>query len=196
MSKRDIELFHRTAFARMAEAGERACNAPDAEASLSGITEVLFEILGDRNAHERPGALKEGERQFFVSGIFLVLPNESGHLLVAENGFPPEQHRLRIPIVIAHPGWVYRNRVPLILANTDEHAGFAQILKTARMGSALYGPMLWQGQMVGQLVMAAQARNTFSEIDLEVLVAYTQLATAAFVASEGVGWLQDLASSL
>ena len=148
---------------------------------------------GDRQAHHRAGALKPGEQQFFVTGVFLVTPTADSHLLVAERGFPPEQHRLRIPIDTGHPGLVYRRQRPLILANTDEHTDFKQILRTARMGSAMFAPMCWRGQMAGQLIMAAQARHTFEPADLDdVLMAFASLAAALYAAHNGAAWLQSL----
>lgn len=33
-----------------------------------------------------------------------------------ENGFSPEQHRLRLPIDTGHPGAVYRSRQPFLIA--------------------------------------------------------------------------------
>ena len=78
-----------------------------------------------------------------------MTPDRQHHLLVAEHGFPPEQHRLRIPLDLGHPGWVVQRQRPLVLANTDEAQDFRQILKTARMGSVLFGPMFWRGQMLG-----------------------------------------------
>ncbi len=99
---------------------------------------------------------------------------------------------MAIPIALGHPGWVYDNQVPLILANTDQHPDFEQILETARMGSALYGPMIWRGRMIGQLVTAAQARDTFEEADLEILVLAARAATAVYVALDGPAFLNAL----
>jgi signal transduction protein with GAF and PtsI domain len=112
---------------------------------------------------------------------------------VAEHGFPPEQHRLRIPVDLGHPGWVAEHRRPLILANTDDDPDFRQILETARMGSALYGPMLWRGRMLGQLVTASQARNTYAAADLEILVCSAHVAAAVFVAHGGPAFLGSIA---
>lgn len=189
---RDLDAFRAAALARLETAGTAAAAETAVEPALSHVTRACHELLGDRDAHTRPGALKEGERQFFVAGVFLAAPAAERHVLVAEHGFPPEQHRLQIPIDIAHPGHVYRTRAKLILENTDEHDGFRQILKTARMGSALYAPMIWQGAFVGQLVTAAQARNTFSAPDLAVIVAYAQLATALWAALDGPALLEAL----
>ncbi len=185
MLDRDLDDLRCRAMQQLAELGELACHATDAESALRLITRATFDLLGDRQAHHRPGALKPGEQQFFVSGIFLVSPAADTHLLIAEHGFPPEQHRLRIPINTGHPGWVYQHQRPLILANTDEHADFKQILKTSRMGSALYGPMMWRGRMIGQLISAAQARNTFEQADLDILVAFAQFASTLYVAHDG-----------
>lgn len=195
MRDRDHHALRQLALERLGDVGRQASEAQDVEAALRVATHTTFDLLGDRQAHLRPGALKAGERQFFVSGIFLVTPEVDGHLLVAQHGFPPEQHRLRIPIDTGHPGWVYQHQQPLLLANTDAHADFKQILQTARMGSAIYGPMLWRGRMVGQLLTAAQARHTFEPVDLEILVAFAQLASALYQAHDGEAFLRDMSSA-
>jgi hypothetical protein len=81
---------------------------------------------------------------------------------------------------------------PLVLANTDEASDFRQILQTARMGSALLGPMFWQGQMLGQLITAAQARNTYGPIDLDLLMCFAHMAAAVYMAHGGPEWLGTL----
>ena len=67
---------------------------------------------------------------------------------------------------------------PLVLVNTDEAQDFRQILKTLRMGSTLYGPMFWRGQMLGEVITAAQARNTYGPIDLDLLKCFAHVAAA------------------
>lgn len=161
-------------------------NARSPEAALAAVTTALTQVNGDRHAHEVPGALKDGEVQYFIAGCFLLSPDRTEHVLVAENGFPPEQHRLRIPHDLGHPGWVLQNRSELLLANTDKHADFKQILKTSRMGSAIYAPMFWQGEFLGQMINAAQARNTMSQTDLATLRRFTAMATLAYVALGGL----------
>ena len=185
MSHRDVDELRQQAIERLGDIGRSGCQAPSVEAALNEVTQAAFEGLGDREAHLHAGALKKGEQQFFVSGIFLVTPQADAHLLIAEHGFPPEQHRLRIPIGLGHPGWVYHHQQPLLLANTDEHADFQQILQTSRMGSAIYAPMFWHGRMIGQLITAAQARHTFAQADLDILVAFAHLASALYVAHGG-----------
>ncbi len=192
MTCRDLDRFRAQALAALRQAGETATLTAPVEAALSDITKTAYDLLGDREAHLQPGALKEGETQFFVCGIFLLRPGDAGHILVAEHGFPAEQHRLTVAIDMGHPGHVWRTKGPLILANTDEHTDFKQILKTARMGSALYAPMFWRGEMLGQIICAAQARNTFQDIDLDVLCAFAGLAGLAFVAGDGKAWCNAL----
>jgi GAF domain-containing protein len=193
MTARDSDRFRSDALARLAAAGEAAARAAEVEVALSILAGAAMELLGDAAAHLRPGALKVGEQQFRIAGVFLVLPDATGHILVAEHGFPAEQHRLRIPIDVGHPGRVYLDQKPLILANTDDHTDFKQILKTARMGSALYAPIFDGDEMVGQLITAAQARDTFSAIDLEVLRSFAALASLAYVARDGAGFLEGVA---
>ncbi len=182
---RDASRFYRLVLARLSELGQLALESPDAESALACCTRAALETLGDEHAHLRPGALKPGERQFRVSGVFLVKPDASGHVLVAEHGFPPEQHRLEIPIDLGHPGWVYQHRVPLILPDTDDAPSFRQILKTARMGSALYAPLVCEGHFVGQMVTAAQARGTFGNADLDAMVAFATLASLVYGMRDG-----------
>jgi putative methionine-R-sulfoxide reductase with GAF domain len=169
----------------VARAAQAAANGEDAEAALREIVHAALRITGDRTAHQRPGALKPGERHFHVAGVFMVSPDETCHLLLAEWGFPAEQHRLYYPLDTGHPGWVWKHEQALILENTDQHGDFKQILQTARMGSAIYAPMIWQGKFIGHLITAAQARNTFSPPDLVRLQALAALAASAYMARNG-----------
>ena len=169
----------------LARAAQAAADAGDGEAALRETVHAALRITGDGAAHERPGALKPGERHFHVAGAFMVSPDAASHLLLAEWGFPPEQHRLHYPLDTGHPGWVWKNEQALILENTDRHDDFVQILKTARMGSALYAPMIWRGRFIGQLLTAAQARDTYSPPDLVRLQALAGLAAVAYMAKDG-----------
>lgn len=174
-------------------AARSALDAPDAEAGLALVTRAAMDVLGDHGAHLKPGALKPGERHFRVSGVFLVTPGRDRHLLVAEHGFPPEQHRLSFPLDLGHPGWVIRNRKALVIPNTDENSEFKQILKTARMGSAMYAPLHWRGEIFGQLITAAQARNSFSQVDLDHLINAGHFCAALYMAMDGPSLLRKLA---
>jgi signal transduction protein with GAF and PtsI domain len=175
-----------------ARATQAAGDGEDAESALRECVHAALRITGDVTAQERPGALKTGERQFHVGGVFLADPDKDAHLLVAEWGFPPEQYRLSFPRDTGHPGRVWQNRQPLILANTDEHGDFKQILKTARMGSSMYAPLLWRGTFLGQMIVAAQARNTYAQPDLERVTALAAVAAGLYMAKDGPDWLDRL----
>ena len=192
MPERDVHALRVLALARLAEATRAANASPDVESALRHLTAGTQEVLGDKEAHLRPGGLRAGERQFTNSGIFLITPDRQYNLLVAEQGFPPEQYRLRIPIDLGHPGQVVHKQRPVVLANTDESPDFRQILKTARMGSAMFGPMVWRGQMLGQILTAAQARHTYSALDLDIFMGFAHVAAAVYIAHGGPEWLRTL----
>jgi hypothetical protein len=181
------QLAH-TLFAMIDHAGQTALNAEGPEQAIAILMKACHETLGDRQAHLIPDALKPGEDQYLVSGAFFVTPDKKYHMLTGSIGFPPEQERLMIPIDGGHPGHVYETQKKLILKNTDEHGAFRQYLKSSRMGSALYAPMIWNGTFIGQLLVAAQARNTMRDIDLDALVAIARLATAIWIAKGGLAW--------
>ena len=125
------------------------------------------------------------KKQFTVAGFFMHLRDDQKSILLAETGFPPEQHRLIIPDSLGHPGWVVKNEQPLLLENTDEHSNFEQILKTARMGSAMYSPLTLHGKFVGQFITASQARNTY---DNEDFIVHQSLAGCASLVLDNFGW--------
>lgn len=172
----------------VAAAGQAAVQAKDADSAIEAIMRRAAE-LGDPEAHLQPGALDPGQRQFFVSGGFMITPDRQYLMLVGNTGFPAEQKRLMVPIDGGNPGWVVANRKSLVLENTDNDRSFRQYLKTSRMGSALYAPMLWQGEILGLVLVAAQARNTLRASDLAVLDALAPLAAATWVAHGGPEWL-------
>ena len=184
--------LHAKAINTLNQALRAAAKADDIEAALSALSAGAWTSLGDPEAHERPGALKPGERQFAVSGYFMLSPDGSETILVAEHGFPAEQHRLRIPSDLAHPGWVVKNREPLLLANTDEDSSFKQILKTARMGSAMYSPLIWRGVLIGLLITASQARNTYGPEDHAAHQAFANAAAAVYIAHDGPAFTASL----
>jgi len=173
----------------VARATQAANDANDPETALSICVETSLRITGNADAFKQPSSLKTGERHFFVGGVFLVAPDDASHLLVAEWGFPLEQHRLKFPLSTGHPGWTWKHQKPLILENTDKHSDFKQILKTSRMGSAIYAPMLWQGQFIGQIITAAQARNTYSQPDRNRTAAMASIAAGLYMAKGGPEWL-------
>jgi putative methionine-R-sulfoxide reductase with GAF domain len=161
---------------------------PDHEAALEVVTEAARAHLGDRAAGRREGALLPGERDYRVSGVFLIAPDRRYNVLVANRGFPPEQRRLSIPIAWNHPGRVVASERFLLLENTDEHRDFRQFLRTSRMGSSIYMPVFAGGAMIGQIVAAAQARGTYSPADVAPLQALAGVVALLWEAKDGAAW--------
>jgi hypothetical protein len=46
--------------------------------------------------------------------------------------------------------------------------------------------------MLGQLITAAQARNTYGSIDLDILMCFAHVAAAVYMAHDGPKYLQAL----
>jgi hypothetical protein len=190
---RDIAAFHREALRALTAAGAEANAATGPEAAIQIVTETLPKLLGDRESHTVPGNLKEGEQQQFACGCFVVTPDGKHNLLVAPVNFGPTQRHMKIDIALGHPGSVVKNKQPLLLANTDTHKSFVKILETFRAGSAVFAPLMWGREALGVVVCASQARNTYSEADLEVHTAFSHLAAALWMAHGGPAYLSRLA---
>ena len=176
----------------ISRAAQAAADAVEAEAAVREMVHCALRVTGDGQAHERPGALKPSERHFHVGAVFMVSPDATSHFLIAEWGFPAEQHRLYYPLDTGHPGWVWKNERALILENTDDHAAFKQILKSARMGSAIYAPLIWQGKFFGHMICAAQARNTYGPADLVRLQILAAGAASLYMAKDGPTMLNKI----
>ena len=58
-----------------------AAQETEPEAAIREIVHCALRITGDATAYERPGALKTGERNFHVAGVFMVSPDDTSHLL-------------------------------------------------------------------------------------------------------------------
>ena len=186
------QLSYLESVERMARAFSDATAARDPEAALRTIGVAACEALGDRSAASRPGALKPGETDFTISGYFVLRPGGEDMLLVAETGWPAEQHRLVIEIGEGKPGWVLANKTPLLLPNTDEEPAFTQILSSARMGSSMYAPLLWRGSALGLITVASQARHTYRVIDLPLVEMAAAHAASLWVAMGGAQYLAGL----
>jgi hypothetical protein len=190
---RDLAAFHREAIRELARAGADASAAAGPEEALWVITKTMPQLLGDREAHLQPGNLKEGEKQQFACCCFVVTPDRQSQLLVAPVNFAPNQRHSKIGIGLGHPGHVVETKQPMLLANTDSHKSFVKILQTFRAGSAVFAPLMWKGDALGVIVCAGQARNTMSETDLEVHVAFSHLAAAQWMAHRGPEYLSSVA---
>jgi hypothetical protein len=175
-------------FALLTTAAWAATNATTPEQAINAPMRLLWEVLGDREAHLRPGALDEGQSQFFVGGAFFVTADRKHQMLIGNIGFPPEQRRLLIPIDGGHPGRVIATGDPLLLEDTRKHPAFKQYLKTARMSSAIYAPLIWEGAPRGLIILAAQAGDTMRDSDLEILKALAPTITANWLRLNGPKW--------
>lgn len=170
-------------------AGWAATGAETPEAVVNGTMAVLFAALGDRAAHLQEGALDAGQVQFFVAGGFFATPDRAHQMLVGNIGFPADQRRLLIPIDGGDPGRVLASGASLLIADTRRHPTFRQYLRTARMGSAIYAPLVWDGSARGLVIMAAQAGGTMRAADLGVLAACAPGVTANWLRTGGPDWL-------
>lgn len=176
---------------RLQAATDAARAESNVEAALGRLTDLALADLGDDRAIDRPGALKSGERAYRVSGVFLITPDRKYNMLIASRGFPPEQRRLAIPITWNHPGMVVETQEPLLLENTDDHPAFRQFLKTSRMGSSIYVPMVEAGAMFGQIVVAAQVRWTYRPADLAAMRRIADEGERLWRDFAGSAWLRD-----
>ena len=68
----------------------------------------------------------------------------------------------------------------------------SESLRGAEAFRARYAPMFARGGFVGQLILAAQARNTFRADDLDVLVALASVAALAYARTDGPAWFAAL----
>jgi hypothetical protein len=84
---RDLTTFRHEALRALARAGAEASAALSPEDALWAITRTLPNVLGDREAHLEPGNLKEGEKQQFASGCFMVMSDRQTNILVAPVNF-------------------------------------------------------------------------------------------------------------
>lgn len=173
----------------LAKASAAAHAAPTPEEAMRGAMAVLHASAGDRTAHLREGALLPGQSQFFVAGAFLASPDGRFLMLVGNTGFPPEQRRLCVPIDGGDPGRVIASGEPLLIVDTRSHTGFRQYLKTARMGSAGYAPLLREGRVFGLVIVAALAGGTLGQDDLDLLAALAPRVAARWDVLGGPAWL-------
>eukprot|EP01031_Cornospumella_fuschlensis_P008569 gene8569-10563_t len=78
-----------------AEHGEKV-GATNPEEGMRHFTRATRALLGDPDAVNRSGALKPGETQFVVSGIFFIAPTKDHMILMADNGFSADQRHARL----------------------------------------------------------------------------------------------------
>jgi GAF domain-containing protein len=171
------------------EAAEASRIESDPERALSHITRIAQAALGNVERTQSEG-------DFRCSGVFLLAPSGDHLILLAEHGYPPEQHRARISIMDSNPGLVVRTGKSKIVPNTDEDPNFRQILSAIRVGSSCYLPVIWQRQVLGMFNVAAAARYALSEIDRDMGMLFANLAAATWIALDGPRFLEQVSTSL
>lgn len=133
-----------------------------------------------RGTADPPHARSASDGNFTVGTFFLLTRGRRELAIYLPQNFPPEQAALRIPADHGHPGLVARTGQPLLLEDTREHRRFVQILKTARMGSAMFSPLRWQGEVFGVMANAAIQPHTYGTEDFQVHQALANLAALLF----------------
>lgn len=191
-AQRDVANFNKNAARILQEAALEADAAGNAEDALHVVTLALVNLLGDRNAHLQPGNLKQGEFQQFACGALFLTPDGISNQLIAPINYHPDQLHMKIDATIGHPGWMVKNQKPLLLANTDLDKSFVKILRTFRAGSVCYAPIKSGNIYFGQIICAAQGRNTMTEDDLAVHTSFCQLASTIWVAKDGLNYLKSI----
>ena len=171
-------------------------DAPDAEAAVRCFTAATRETLGDPARLTRPDALKPGETQFVVSGCFFIAPSGDHMILLAPNGFPPDQRHAQISVTDSRPGNTVRTGTPAVVPNTDVDPIFRQILSSGVVGCSVYVPVFWEGRVIGMFNTASQARYFFDEDDLAIQVTFAAAAAATWIAKGGPAYLAALSASL
>ena len=144
--------------------------ALDAEPVDGKLVRLLNEAracLG-RGPVDPPHARPSTDGNFTVATFFLFTPDRTELAIYLPQNFPPEQATLRIPAGYGHPGLVASTGEGLLLEDTRQHEGFVQILKTGRMGSAMFSPLRWAGEILGAMVNAAIQPGTYTRQDSRV----------------------------
>jgi len=188
--------FYERAIAALHDANEAAWKETDPEEGMRHFTRATRALLGDPDAVNRPGALKPGETQFVVSGIFFIAPTKDHMILMADNGFPADQRHARISVTDSRPGHAVQTKQAAVVPNTDEDAIFRQILSSGRVGCSVYVPVMWQGGVIGMFNTAAQARYMLDETDMRVQKLAAALAAGVWMGRGGPEMISELAKTL
>jgi hypothetical protein len=191
-TQRDVVNFNKNAERILKDVELEADAAENAEEALRVITLALVNLLGDRNAHLQPGNLKKGEFQQFACGALFLTPDGISNQLIAPVNYHPDQIHMKLDSTIGHPGWMVKNQKPLLLENTDLDKSFVKILRTFRAGSVCYAPIKSENTYFGQIVCAAQGRNTMTEDDLAVHIKFCQLASTLWVVKDGPNYMKSI----
>jgi GAF domain len=191
---------HAAYFERVTKALQRAAEASraesDPERAVTHMTHATRDALGDPSAPSRPGALKPGEQQFIVGGIFFLAPDRRHMTLMAAHGYPAAQRYARISSADSRPGHAVQTGKAALVPNTDIDTIFRQILASGRVGCSMYTPVKWGTEVIGLFNTAAQARFMYDETDLAMQELFANLAAATWVAKGGTDFVAGLGAAL
>lgn len=185
--------YYAHAIAALDEAIAASRAESDPEAAVRHFTTATRAVLGDPDAPARPGALKPGETQFVVSGVFFIAPTRDHMILFADNF---GQRHARISVTDSRPGHTVQTRTAAVVPNTDEDKIFRQILSSGRVGCSIYVPVMWRQQVIGMFNTAAQARYMFDETDMQVQKLFASAAAASWMALGGPALVERVAADL
>ncbi|MFC5068541.1 GAF domain-containing protein [Flaviflagellibacter deserti] len=185
--------FYERATNALHDANEAAWRETDPEQAVSHFTRTTRELLGDPDAPKKLGALKPGEKQFVVSGVFFIAPTRDHMILFADNF---QQRHARISVTDSRPGHTVQTKKAAVVQNTDNDTIFRQILSSGRVGCSIYVPVMWNGEVIGMFNTAAQARYMFDETDMRVQKIFAALAAGVWMGLGGPALVADVAKSL
>ncbi len=192
---RATDFFENAVFT-LDEAITASGSETDPEAAVRHFTRATRRILGHSDALEREGALKPGETQLVVSGVFFIAPSRDNMILFADNGFPEEQRHARIGVTDSRPGNAVQTRQAAVVPNTDTDPIFRQILSSARVGCSIYVPVMWGGDVIGMFNTAAQSRYIYDEADMRVQKLFANAAAASWMALGGPALVARVSADL
>lgn len=179
-------------FEPLARALHHGLRAANPDLAMQAVTAELHGLLGIQDAHLKPDGLLPGEKQLVIAGVEMVSRDRSEFVFIAERNFPAHQHRQRIPIGAGHQALVMRTKKSVLSEDLHKDPVFVQVLSAAKMGSLIMAPMLWEGEVMGMVFTAAQARRQFRPLDLAALEAFADAAAALWVAHDGPRLLEDV----
>ena len=185
--------FYERAINVLHDVNEAAWRETDPEQGVSHFTRATRDLLGDPDAPSRPGAIKPGEKQFVVSGVFFIAPPGDHMILFADNF---NQRHARISVTDSRPGHTVQTRQAAVVPNTDEDTIFRQILSSGRVGCSVYVPVMWRGEVIGMFNTAAQARYMFDETDMRVQKLFAACAAGVWMGRGGSYHVAEVARRL
>ncbi len=121
---------------------------------------------------------------FDYNGLYLRDPAEGTLRILSAKGFTPEElQESERTAADRHPGWVYRNRLPLRIDDTDAappESPSRDSPRAARVRSRLWLPVLTTEGCVGAFGLASVRPNAFCDRDVDLLQLVCNLTAVAY----------------